>query len=368
VLPFYIAKSLRLFALGLASIALPVQLAATHAHPIEIGAIIGLALISGALQAAATGAIARLLPLKGVAIVSALIMSAGGVLASFGSLSFMLIAAALGALNASGTEAGPMLPLEHVTLARGPHATQRMATYNAIGAAALAGGTLVAAFLSLRFAFLLYAACGFLVALCYAATAFPHRASLQSGARRSVHGERLAALFAVDAFAGGLIVQGFIAYWLGSRFHVHAQAIASLLAACNVLAGISLFVAIPLARRFGLLNKMVFSHLPSNVLLILVPFAPTFTIAATLLLIRYSLSQMDVPTRQAFTIAMVPEDEQAYAAGLSAAVRPAAAAASPMLAGMAMQMSVSGMPFFLSGAVKAAYDLTMFFVFRRAKR
>jgi len=163
-------------------------------------------------------------------------------------------------------------------------------------------------------------------------------------------------------------VQGFIAYWLGSRFHVHAQAIASLLAACNVLAGISLFVAIPLARRFGLLNTMVFSHLPSNVLLILVPFAPTFTIAATLLLIRYSLSQMDVPTRQAFTIAMVPEDEQAYAAGLSAAVRPAAAAASPMLAGMAMQMSVSGMPFFLSDAVKAAYDLTMFFVFRRAKR
>lgn len=361
----YATKSLRLFALGLASIALPLQLAATHARPVVIGAIIALALISGALQAAATGAVAKLLPLKAIAVVSAVVMAAGGVLASIGGEAFMLVAAALGALNASGTEAGPMLPLEHMTLARGPNATQRMALYNAIGAAALAAGTLGAAYLRLSTVFLLYAACAVAVAAMYLFTRFPHRESLRSAARRSPRGEKLAALFAVDAFAGGLIVQGFIAYWLGSRYHVAPHAIATLLAGCNILAGTSLFVAIPLARKFGLLNTMVFTHLPSNILLVFVPFAPTFPIAAVLLLVRYSLSQMDVPTRQAFTIAMVPQDEQAYAAGLSAAVRPAAASVSPMLAGMAMQMAASGLPFFLSGIVKAAYDLTIFAAFRK---
>jgi MFS family permease len=183
--------------------------------------------------------------------------------------------------------------------------------------------------------------------------------------RRFGTAERLAALFAVDAFAGGLIVQGFLAYWLLVRFHAHPQTIGIVLGACNVLSALSLFAAARLGRRFGLLNTMVFTHLPSNILLTLIPFAPSFAVVAALLLARYSLSQMDLPARQAFVVAIVPEEERVHAASITSVVRPLAAIPSPLLSALAMQTAAIGVPFFACGGIKACYDVALYFAFRR---
>src|SRR5260370_6097762 len=151
--------------------------------------------------------------------------------------------------------------------------------------------------------------------------------------------ERLAALFALDAFAGGFVVRAFIAYWLSLRFGVGPETIGPLLFAANVLAALSYLVADRIAARIGLLNTMVFTHLPSNVLLMLMPFMPTFPLAAAVLLARFALSQMDVPTRQAYTLSVVPAHDRARAAGVTAAVRPAAASVAPVLTGIAFQFA-----------------------------
>ncbi|MHB8178512.1 MAG: MFS transporter [Vulcanimicrobiaceae bacterium] len=365
----YVAKGTRLFAFGMASVALPVHLAATGVAPLWIGAILALALLSGAAQLLFSGFLSRRFGIKPIALAVAVAMGLGGLLAATDTLWIIVLAAALGALNATAHDSGPLFPLEQASLATGEHGVHRMAVYNAVGTASLALGTLAGGALQFRLAFLLYGLCGGVIVLLYAFA--PLRQTLvrprTSHVRRFGIAERLAALFAVDAFAGGLIVQGFLAYWLVLRYHVHPQAIGVVLAAGNVLSALSLFAAARLAKRFGLLNTMVFTHLPSNILLALVPLAPSFPIAAGLLLARYSLSQMDVPTRQAFVVASVPEEERIYAAGITSAVRPLAAATSPFLAAVAMQAAAVGAPFFAAAGIKACYDIAVYIAFRRVR-
>jgi predicted MFS family arabinose efflux permease len=306
-----------------------------------------------------------------VGVGAALAMATGGFVGAIGLLTPIVIAAALGLLNAAGQEIGPFLPLEQVALGANSGGVQRMALYNAIGTGALALGAAAGGTLPYAATFAIYGACGFCIALLYSRASLPKRtapAGETSTAPRSGAGARLAVLFGIDAFAGGLIVQGFIAYWFITRFHAPGATIGFLLGAANVLSALSLFAAPWLARRFGMLNTMVFTHLPSNILLALIPFAPTLPIAAVLLLARYLLSQMDVPTRQAFVVAIVPERERVHAAAITSAVRPVAAAASPLLSTVAMQMASAGIPFFAAGTIKACYDLTMFLAFRREGR
>ncbi|HEV2460196.1 MAG TPA: hypothetical protein VGS80_17710, partial [Ktedonobacterales bacterium] len=180
---------------------------------------------------------------------------------------------------------------------------------------------------------------------------------------------RLAALFSVDALAGGLIVQSLMVLFFHLRYGVPLGPLAALFFAANTLSALSYLAAARLARRFGLLNTMVFTHLPSNLLLVLVPLMPTFALAAAVLLVRQGLSQMDVPTRQTYTMALVAPGEQTAAASITSLARSAGSAASPIVSGMLLQgpLLVLGLPFVAAGALKAAYDLTLWRLFRRVR-
>ena len=172
---------------------------------------------------------------------------------------------------------------------------------------------------------------------------------------------RLSALFALDAFAGGFAIQSFIAYWFHERYGVDPAALGLLLSGANVLAGFSALAAAPLAARFGLIRTMVFTHLPSNVLLMLVPLMPNLPLAGAMLLARFAISQMDVPTRQSYTMAIVAPDERSAAAGVTGIARSLGVAASPLIAGpLFATAALASLPFLISGGLKIVYDLLLY--------
>jgi predicted MFS family arabinose efflux permease len=179
---------------------------------------------------------------------------------------------------------------------------------------------------------------------------------------------KLSALFALDAFAGGFIVQSMVAFWFSVRFAADVDTIGAIFFAANILAGISALLAARISARFGLINTMVFTHIPSNVLLMLVPLMPTLPIAVFVMLLRFSISQMDVPTRQSYTMAVVAPDERSAAAGVTSIARSLGAAASPALSGalMAGAMTFSA-PFFIAGGLKIVYDLLLYRSFKATK-
>ena len=179
---------------------------------------------------------------------------------------------------------------------------------------------------------------------------------------------KLSSLFAMDAFAGALLVQSLMAYWFHVRFGVETGVLGSFFFVANILAGISALLAVRLAERFGLINTMVFTHIPSNILLILVPLMPTLPLAIGVLLLRFSISQMDVPTRQSYTMAVVAPDERSAAAGVTAIARSVGASISPALTGLLFSIPVLlSAPFFLSGGLKIIYDLLLYREFRALK-
>ena len=179
---------------------------------------------------------------------------------------------------------------------------------------------------------------------------------------------KLSALFSLDAFAGGLIVQSMLAYWFYIKFGVDAGTIGSIFFGTNILAGISALLAVRLADKIGLINTMVLTHVPSNILLILVPLMPTLPLAITALLLRFSISQMDVPTRQSYTVAVVAPDERSAAAGVTNIARSVGAAVSPSLTGIFLSIpALISLPLFLAGGLKLVYDLLLFRSFRSIK-
>jgi MFS family permease len=179
---------------------------------------------------------------------------------------------------------------------------------------------------------------------------------------------KLSALFAMDAFAGALLVQSMLAYWFHVRFGVESGVLGSIFFGANILAGISALLAIRMADRIGLINTMVFTHIPSNVLLILVPLMPSLPLAIGILLLRFSISQMDVPTRQSYTMAVVAPDERSAASGVTAIARSVGASVSPALTGLLFSVPVLfNAPFFLSGGLKIIYDLLLYREFRAVK-
>lgn len=283
-----------------------------------------------------------------------------------------------------------MLPLEQAALSRTVAAgrrTETYARYNILASLAVACGALAApgaAWLArhLPFAattadvvFVLYAALGTALFALYlslhevddpaygrgtAAGATPAQRGL-SESRGVVY--RLTAMFGFDAMAGGLVVQGLISLWLHTRYGVGVNVLGPLFFVTNLCSALSLLAAAPLARRFGLLNTMVFGHLPSDLFLFLVAFAPSFPVAAVLLMLRSSFAQLDVPTRQAYTMELVKPGERSAAAGLTASARGIASSLSPTLAGWASALGF-GLPFALAGSMKAVYDLALFAMFR----
>jgi predicted MFS family arabinose efflux permease len=179
---------------------------------------------------------------------------------------------------------------------------------------------------------------------------------------------RLSALFSLDAFAGGLVVQSFVAWWFHERFGAGPGLLGAIFFGANVLGGVSALSAAAIARRFGLVNTMVFTHLPSNVLLALVPLMPTLPLAIAVLLLRFSISQMDVPTRQSYTMAVVAPDERSAAAGVTGIARTLGAALAPVAAGpLYASAALSAVPFLASGALKVVYDLALWRGFRNLR-
>jgi len=313
---------------------------------------------------------------------------AGAALAVSEQYWVLLLFAALGILSPTGQEIGPFQPLEQASLAQtllDPGKTFPYAWYNLIGSLAAALGALVAGLVptaleaaglapleAQRALVWAFVAVGVGLAGVFAGLSAAIEAPPVSPVkpRTGLHRSRgivlrLSALFGVDALAGGLVVQSLVAYWFNQRFGVGLELLGPIFFGTNLLSAVSYLAAARLAERFGLLNTMVFTHLPSNVLLALVPLMPTWQLAALLLLTRHLLSQMDVPTRQAYTMILVAPEERAAAAGVTGAVRPAASSIAPLIAGLALQTATLGLPFFLAGGLKIAYDLTLWFTFRK---
>jgi len=281
-------------------------------------------------------------------IVGAALMTAAGItFALTRNFLVLLVAGTIGVISPSGNEVGPFLPIEQAALAHVVPSDRRpsvFAWYTLTGAFATALGSLAAGVLShtlhYRGVIVLYAVLG--IALALAFTRLSTAAEVAAPQTRSAFGLgrsravvlRLAALFALDSFAGGFVVQSFAAYWFYLRFGVDPATLGAIFFGANLLAGISALVASRLAARFGLIRTMVFTHLPSNVLLILVPLMPSLPLAVAVLFARFSISQMDVPTRQAYLMSVVSPEERSGAGGITGVARTIGAGLAPIFAGL----------------------------------
>lgn len=370
--PLLVTRALRGLAYGSLSVIVGIILARDGFSAFQIGALLSLTLATGAAFSLSAAAIARRIGDKSTLIAGCVLMAiAGALLASGISAPLVAAAFALGTLTAGSQDVGPFAPLEQAIIGSrmAQISSDRYALYNTAGVLFSALGAALVAIVPASAVLWFYAAASLVMCAAYALlppVPAPLAPSAQTpSAPRFGQIEQLAALFAVDALAGGFVVQAVVAYWFHLRFGTPLAALGPLLAAANLLSALSFFAAARLAKRFGLLNTMVFTHLPSNVLLLLVPFMPSFAWAAAVLLARFALSQMDVPTRQAYVMAAAPAHDRARAASLTNAVRPAAAAIAPLIAGAAMQTAAFGAPFVIAGAMKIAYDVTLYFRFRK---
>jgi MFS family permease len=383
-----LARGLRGFGDGLLSLLLPVWLVERGFGAFEVGAIATATLLGSSAMTLLVGFGGRALGPRGALLAAAALMAATGlafVLAD--GLLPLLVVAFLGTLNPSAGEASVFLPLEQARLsdaAEGRARTALFARYSLVGALAAAAGALAAALpelaalrLGVDFAtaldacFLLYGALGLIVlALYLGLPRNPRPATVQRGhpLRRSRGFVfRLAALFALDSFAGGFALQSLLALWLFQRFDLSLGAAGQIFFWTGVLSAFSYPVAARLAGRFGLVNTMVFSHLPANLCLALTPLAPNLAAALALLLVRAALSQMDVPTRTAYVMAIVPPEERTAAASVTTVSRSLAQSLSPAMAGVLLAASPFGWPLVLAGAMKIAYDLALLAQFGKVR-
>ena len=305
----------------------------------------------------------------------------------------LALASIIGVISPSGNEIGPFLSVEQASLTQlisNEKRTQIFAWYALAGSLATAIGALTAGWLAqglqqngfssynaYRVVLTGYALGGLILIALYLrlSEAVEIKAEDRTGQKLflGLHRSKsvvlqLGGLFAVDAFAGALLVQSLLAYWFHVKFGVTTGILGSIFFGANILAGISTLLAARIARRFGLINTMVFTHIPSNVFLILVPLMPNLPLAIGMLLARFSISQMDVPTRQSYTMAVVAPDERSAASGVTTIARSVGAALSPSLAGMFMAIpALFSVPFFLSGGLKIIYDMLLYNSFRNQR-
>jgi MFS family permease len=387
----FVGRAVRSFAFGWLSVILALFLAGRGLSAAEIGAVFSATLVEDALVTLLLSTVAARVGPARVMAATAPLMVLGGVLLAVAETWPVLIAGAvLGTLSPNGQEAGPFAPMEQAllpgTVRSGP-VVWAFGWYNVCaflpaaagaGAAGVALGWALAAGVepqrAHRAMLLAYAGAGLALTLLYTTLAARSRAarSHRPGPRPGRLGLgpsrpavlQLAGLQAVDALAGGFVMQSLLAYWFHVRYAVPPEALGALFFGTNLLSAVSFLGAARTAERFGLLNTMVFTHLPSNVLLLGVPFMPSFESAAALLLARHLLSQMDVPTRQAYTMALVAPEERAAASGLTAGARAFAQAGAPALAGLTLAVAGTPVPFVVAGTLKIAYDLGLYFRFR----
>jgi MFS family permease len=391
----FAARITRLFAYGFLSVVLALYLAEIGLSEEEIGLLFTLTLIGDAgISLWITTSADRIGRKRMLLLGSALMMFAGAVFLMTDNFFLLTFAAIVGVLSPSGNEIGPFLSIEQAALSQlipDNKRTRTFAWYNLLGSFSTALGALCSGFLAkflqdfgtttiatykiLIGSYLLLGMCLVMIFLKLSLSAEVPSSALAPPLSRfmGLHRSKsvvvkLSALAALDSFAGGFIIQSMLAYWFHLKFNADVQLLGSIFFGANILAGISSLLAARIARQFGLINTMVFTHIPSNVLLMLVPLMPTLALAIGVLLLRFSISQMDVPTRQSYIMAVVAPDERSAAAGVTTISRSLGASVSPALSGIFLATPVLlGMPFFLAGGLKIIYDILLYFSFRNLK-
>lgn len=390
-------RSLRMFAYGFLAVVLVLYLDALGLDALAIGAVLTLTLIGDTLISLWLTTSADRIGRRRVLLASCLLMAGAGVVFALTSWPpLLIVAATIGVISPTGNEVGPFLAVEQAALAESTHGARRTSTfawYNLVGYVATASGALSAGLASqalldggaapvdaYRVIVVGYAAIGLLMGLVSsrlgpAIEPPPVDGRPDDGIRRRFglgrsRGVvlRLSALFSIDAFAGGFIPLSLMAYWFHLRFGVEPGVLGVVFFVTNLLSAVSALSAARIAARIGLINTMVFTHLPSNVLLILIPLMPTLELAVAVLIARFSLSQMDVPTRQSYVMAVVDPDERSAAAGVTGIARTTGAAISPSFSAVLLSSaSLAALPFFLAGGLKVVYDLLLYREFRSVR-
>jgi MFS family permease len=380
-----LVRALRAFADGYVSLLLPFYLLTLGFGPFEVGAIATGTLLGSGLLTLAVGLVAYRFQYRMLLTVAALLMIATGIgFGVIGDFWPLLIVAFIGTLNPSSGDVSVFLPLEQALLAHAVNDRNRtalFARYSLIGSLVAALGALAAgvpealrsltsldAKQALQLMFWLYALIGAIALFSYRRLSVGGdgigmaRAGPLTESRNIVF--TLAALFSLDAFGGGLVVQSLLALWLFKRFDLSVTVTGQIFFWAGALSAFSYLVAVRIAARIGLVNTMVFTHLPANVFLLLVPFMPTLPLAIALLLARSALSQMDVPTRSSYVMAVVSPPERSAAASVTAVPRSLASAVSPLLAGYLLSLSGFGWPLVVAGSLKIIYDLLLLKMFK----
>jgi MFS family permease len=389
----FVTRFARLFAYGSLSVILVFYLIGLGLTEVQSGLVLTLTLAGDVVVSLFLTTRADRIGRRRMLIIGAILMAAAGLAFAFThNLFFLIVAGTIGVISPSGNEVGPFLSIEQAALSHIVPANARtevFAWYTMAGSLATALGALFAGFItqalqhtsmtpvaSYRAVVLVYAALGILLALVFTRLSalvevggVPDAAVSSPGNILGIVRSRnlvlkLSGLFALDSFAGGFVVQSFAAYWFYLRFGVEPAMLGAIFFWANVFAGFSALVASRLATRVGLVRTMVFTHLPSNVLLILVPLMPNLSLAVLVLLLRFSISQMDVPARQSYIMAVVPAEERSAAGGFTGVARTTGAAISPLFVGFLFaKPSLISAPFFIAGTLKIVYDLLLYKAF-----
>jgi len=372
----FIGRALRGFADGFIAVVLPAYLLALGLGVLEVGIISTATLLGSAFTTLAVGRWGHRFSIRRLMLGAALLMAATGLgFAGFAAFWPLLVVAAVGTLNPSSGDASVFMPLDHTMLATAPDRTAVFARYTFLGSMAGALGALASGLpdwggIPLRGMFVIYAVVGCAVWLLYLGLPDPkaeeQRPSVPLGPSRDIVW-KLAALFSIDSFAGGLVLNSLLALWLFERFGLSLSAAGAFFFWTGLLSAVSQLAAGPLARRIGMINTMVFTHIPSSLFLIGAALAPGAEFALGLLLARSLLSQMDVPARGAFVMTVVTPAERRGGASFTAVPRSLAAALSPTLTGGLFAAGAMAAPLVACGVLKIAYDLALFAAFRKQR-
>jgi MFS family permease len=383
-----LARGLRAFGDGYVSLLLPFYLTLLGYSPLEVGIIAAATLLGSGVMTLGVGFISHRYRSRTLLVAASVLLSATGVaIVLVNDFWPLLLVAMLGTLNPSSGDVSVFSPIEHALLAHTADPRSRTALFaryswigalvGALGAQAAGIPELLIEFFGVtaktaaHIMFLLYGGIGLASLALYlrlspAAEAPRETKPVPLGkSRRTVY--TLAALFSIDSFGGGFAVQSLLALWLFQRYDLSLAATGTLFFWAGILAAFSQLLAARIAARIGLINTMVFTHLPSNIFLILVPFMPNLPLALTFLLLRSALSQMDVPTRTSYVMAVVSPAERPAAASMTAVPRSFAAAISPAFAGYLLTLSTFGWPLVICGGLKIVYDLLLLKMFQAVK-
>jgi len=393
----FTTRILRMFAYGFLSVVLVLYLSEVGLSTKQIGALLTLTLLGDtAISLWMTTSADRTGRRKMLIAGAVLMILAGVAFALTRNFALLLLAGIVGVISPSGNEVGPFLSIEQAALSQTVSDEKRtcvFAWYNLVGSfatalGALAGGGLAQwlpsfGFTSLtgyRAIVIAYGAMGLLLAILFLSLSPSVEVEAPVDPEKAVPKRllglhqsqsvifKLSALFALDSFAGGFVMQSLLAYWFHLKFGVAPGLLGGIFFGANILAGVSALSASQFASRIGLVNTMVLTHIPSNVLLILVPLMPNATLAIIVLLLRFAISQMDVPTRQSYTMAVVHPDERSAAAGVTGVARTIGAGLSPVLAGTLLaSASLLSVPLLLAGTLKIVYDLMLYRSFKSIK-